>query len=88
MPAIGTDKPTKSESPAVFFNGYWDASTNGTQYDDENLNSAHLWDKGADATLYAQYIGYSQSDLYGAWYAMQFDAHLDRMVYTVWCFIP
>jgi len=39
-----------------YFNGYWDAESNGKQYYKADLSSAAEWDKTGTATLYAQWL--------------------------------
>ena len=38
------------------FNGYWDATSGGTQYYTAAMASARNWDKAANTTLYARWI--------------------------------
>jgi hypothetical protein len=37
------------------FNGYWDATSGGTRYYNNNMTSAKAWDKPNDATLFARW---------------------------------
>ena len=52
MPAISTTAPTKR---GYTFNGWYDATSGGTQYYTAAGASARTWNKTEDATLYAQW---------------------------------
>ena len=51
MPVI-TTMPTRT---GYEFSGFFDASTGGTKYYNNDLTSAKTWDKTSDTTLYAQW---------------------------------
>ena len=44
--------PTKT---GYDFTGYWDATSSGSQYYEDDLSSAKNWDKATNSTLYAQW---------------------------------
>ncbi|MBQ2859362.1 MAG: InlB B-repeat-containing protein, partial [Alphaproteobacteria bacterium] len=52
MPTISTTKPTKA---GCKFNGWYDATSGGTQYYTAAGASARTWNKTADTKLYAQW---------------------------------
>ena len=52
MPTISTTKPTKA---GCKFNGWYDATSGGTQYYTAAGVSARTWNKTANTTLYAQW---------------------------------
>ena len=52
MPSIANNLPKKT---GYTFNGYFDATSAGTQYYKEDGTSARTWNKTANTTLYAQW---------------------------------
>ena len=58
MPSISTTAPTKA---ACRFNGWYDATSGGTQYYTSAGASARTWNKTANTTLYAQWSCFTAS---------------------------
>jgi uncharacterized repeat protein (TIGR02543 family) len=58
------------------FNGYWDATSGGTRYYNNNMTSARAWDKPNNATLYARWTACPASGTnIGSPYCVGFDLY-------------
>ena len=72
MPALDPPAPVPN-GELLLFAGYFDSPTGGTMYYDAELQSAHVWDKASDTTLFARYVGipyYIEFDVNGGEGAM------------------
>ena len=72
MPALDPPAPVPN-GELLLFAGYFDSPTGGTMYYDAELQSAHVWDKASDTTLFAHYVGipyYIEFDVNGGEGAM------------------
>lgn len=73
MPSIANNLPKKT---GYTFNGYFDATSGGTQYYNANGLSAKNWDKTTNTTLYAQWTS-SKTATSLTWSADSYSATID-----------